>query len=87
MNDKNVTCTITKPVAVLSENGKGYTLEVNFVSWNEADAKLDIRNWAPGHERSLKGITLDETQGRNLYEALKKLYVTELAEDDSFALC
>lgn len=51
MSDRNITCTITKPVAVLSETGKGYTREVNFISWNGNDSKLDIRDWAPDHER------------------------------------
>lgn len=70
MND--ITSTITKPLAVLGENGSGYTKEANFVSWNGNDAKLDIRIWYPGHERCGKGVTLTEDEGRNLYEALKK---------------
>lgn len=82
MSDRNITCTITKPVAVLSESGKGYTREVNFISWNGNDSKLDIRDWAPDHERSLKGLTFSEEQGRLLYEALKKLYEKDLAEND-----
>lgn len=82
MSDRNITCTITKPVAVLSETGKGYTREVNFVSWNGNDSKLDIRDWAPDHERSLKGLTFNEEQGRLLYEALKKLYEKDLAENE-----
>ena len=36
MND--ITSTITKPLAVLGENGSGYTKEANFVSWNGNDA-------------------------------------------------
>ena len=31
---KDITSTITKPLAVLGENGKGYTKEANFISWN-----------------------------------------------------
>lgn len=44
---KEITSTITKPLAVLGENGKGYTKEANFVSWNGNAAKLDIREWHP----------------------------------------
>ena len=40
---KDITSTITKPLAVLGENGKGYTKEANFISWNGNAAKLDIR--------------------------------------------
>lgn len=72
MND--ITNTIIKSLAVLSENVSGYTKEVNFVSWNGNDAKLDIRIWYPGHERCGKGITLTEDEGRKLYEVLKSVY-------------
>lgn len=71
---KEITCTITEPLEVLGENDKGYTKEVNFVSWNHAAAKLDIREWHPGHERCGKGITLSESEGRKLLDALIKLY-------------
>ena len=69
-----ITSTITKPLAVLSENGSGYTKEVNFVSWNGNEAKLDIRVWYPDHERCCRGITLTEDEGRKLYGVLKALY-------------
>ena len=60
MKIKDITSTITKPLAVLGENGKGYTKEANFISWNGNTAKLDIREWHPNHERCGKGITLTE---------------------------
>ena len=50
---KEITCNITKSIAVLSENDRGYTKEANFVFWNERDAKLDIRECHPGHTRNL----------------------------------
>ena len=40
---KDITSTITKPLAVLGENGKGYTKEANFISWNGNAAKLHTR--------------------------------------------
>ena len=40
---KDITSTITKPLAVLRENGKGYTKEANCISWNGNAAKLDIQ--------------------------------------------
>ena len=64
-------------LAVLGENGKGYTKEANFISWNGNAAKLDIREWHPNHERCGKGITLTEDEGRNLYAALKAIYEKE----------
>ena len=71
---KEITCNITKPVAILSENNRGYTKEANFISWNGGDAKLDIREWYPGHERCGKGITLNEDESLLLFEALKEIF-------------
>jgi len=74
---KQITSEITKEIAVLSENDKGYTKEANFVSWNGNTAKLDIREWHPNHERCGKGVTLTEDEGRKLYEALKTIYSSD----------
>ena len=43
---------------LMSESGKGWRKELNLVSWNGATPKYDIREWAPGHEKMGKGITL-----------------------------
>ena len=40
---KEISYKVMKPMEVLSENNKGYTKEINLVSWNYASAKLDIR--------------------------------------------
>lgn len=74
---KQITSEITKEIAVLSENDRGYTKEANFVSWNGNNAKLDIREWHPNHERCGKGVTLTEDEGRKLYEALKTIYSSD----------
>lgn len=78
---QEITSIITRKLAVLSENGKGYTKEVNLVSWNGADAKLDIRAWFPGHEKCGKGIALTEEEGRKLMQTLVELY-EELDQDE-----
>ena len=74
---KQITSEITKEIAVLGENNRGYTKEANFVSWNGNTAKLDIREWHPNHERCGKGVTLTEDEGRKLYEALKTIYSSD----------
>ncbi len=51
---------ITKELGVLSENAKGWTKELNMVSWNEREPKYDLREWSPDHTRMGKGITLTE---------------------------
>lgn len=78
---QEITSTITRKLAVLSENGKGYTKEINLVSWNGADAKLDIRVWFPNYEKCGKGIVLTEEEGRKLMQALVELY-GELDQDE-----
>ena len=62
MTEKGITCEIMRPIAVLSENERGYTKEINLVSWNGADPKYDIRNWHPDRKKSGKGITLTEEE-------------------------
>ena len=74
MAEKSITCEIVRPIAVLSENERGYTKEINLVSWNGADPKFDIRNWHPGRERSGKGITLTKEEIMNLMDAMEEVF-------------
>ena len=78
MTDKNITCEITRELAVLSENDRGYTKEVNMVSWNDREPKFDIREWSPDHARMGKGVTLTEEE----VEKLKAILNGEEIEDD-----
>ena len=77
MAEKSITCEIVRPISVLSENEKGYTREINLVSWNGAEPKYDIRNWHPGREKCGKGITLTEEEARALMDALKEVFGEE----------
>ena len=47
---------IEEKLLVLSENDKGWTKELNRVSFNGAPAKYDIRTWSPDHTKMGKGI-------------------------------
>ena len=49
---------IVENLGILSTNAKGWTKELNLVSWNERDPKYDIRDWNEDHTRMSKGITL-----------------------------
>ncbi len=40
------------------ENARGWRKELNLISWNGANPKFDIRDWAPDHEKMGKGVTL-----------------------------
>ncbi len=61
---------ITEKIGVLSENAKGWTKELNMVSWNEKDPKYDIREWSPDHSRMGKGVTLTVDELATLKELL-----------------
>ena len=69
---------ITKSLGVLSENAKGWTKELNMVSWNDHEPKYDIREWSPDHSRMGKGVTLTEEEINNL----RALLNGEELEDD-----
>jgi len=69
---------ITKTLGVLSENAKGWTKELNMVSWNEREPKYDLREWSPDHTRMGKGITLTEEE----VTILTKILNGEEIEDD-----
>ncbi len=64
---------ITEEVAVLSESSRGWLKEINMVSWNEREPKIDIREWSPEHERMGKGITLSKEEAKILKDALNKM--------------
>lgn len=64
---------ITEELGVLSESKSGWTRELNLVSWNGADPKYDIRDWAPGHEKMGKGVSLNADEINKLKELLDKL--------------
>ena len=49
---------ITKHIGILSESSKGWTKELNLISWNGREPKYDIREWSPEREKMGKGITL-----------------------------
>ena len=61
---------IVEEIGVLSESPKGWRKELNRISWNGGAPKYDIRDWAPGHEKMGKGITLSEEEIRKLKEFL-----------------
>ncbi len=61
---------IVEELGVLSEGSKGWRKEVNKISWNGAEPKYDIRDWAPNHEKMGKGVTLTEDEAAKLKELL-----------------
>lgn len=63
---------ITKRIAVLSERGN-WTKELNLVSWNDREAKYDIRDWNHKDEKIGKGVTLTKEDIENLKIVLNQI--------------
>jgi hypothetical protein len=61
---------IVERIAVLSESSKGWTKELNLISWNGREAKYDIREWSPDNEKTGKGVTLTDEEILQLKNAL-----------------
>jgi hypothetical protein len=61
---------IVEELGVLSETSRGWTKELNLISWNGRDPKFDIREWAPEHEKMGKGITLSSEEVAELQRLL-----------------
>ena len=57
---------IVKELGVISESAKGWTKELNLISWNDKPPKYDIRDWAPDHEKMGKGVSLTEEEMESL---------------------
>ena len=64
---------IKDKLGVISESPKGWTKELNLISWNGRESKYDLRDWSPQHEKMGKGITLSLEELKSLKEILNKL--------------
>jgi len=62
---------IIETIGILSENNKGWTKELNLISWNDREAKYDIREWSPDHDKMGKGVTISKEEMVKLKELLK----------------
>jgi hypothetical protein len=63
---------VMKEIGIISENTKGWRKELNLISWNGADSKYDLRDWAPEREKMGKGITLTEEEVKALLTILQE---------------
>ena len=76
----DITFEIKKHFGVLGEDYRGWTKEVNWISWNNRKPKLDIRDWDPEHAKMGKGVTLSKEEVLKLKELLDGLDWDELDE-------
>ena len=61
---------IVQEICVLSESARGWTKELNLVSWNDREPKFDNREWAPEHYRMGKGVTLSKEEMQMILDTM-----------------
>lgn len=61
---------IKETIGVIAESAKGWKKELNLISWNDKEAKYDLREWSPDHEKMGKGVTLSNDEVKALKELL-----------------
>lgn len=64
---------IKENIGVLSKSVKGWTKELNLVSWNDKEPKYDLREWDGAHEKMGKGMTLTADEIKKLRDLLNGL--------------
>lgn len=66
---------IKETTGVLSESAKGWKKELNLISWNDKEAKYDIRDWDTEHKKMGKGVTLSTEELKVLKEILNSVEI------------
>ena len=64
---------ITEHLGVISETARGWTREVNMISWNGRETKIDDRDWTPDHSKMSKGQTITTEEVKELTKIVEKL--------------
>jgi hypothetical protein len=64
---------IIKKIGVLSKSASGWAKELNLISWNDRDARYDIRDWSADREKMGKGVTLSKEELLALKELLNTI--------------
>ena len=62
---------ILNNLGVFTTSKNGWTKEINIISWNDAEGKVDIRSWSQDHKRMGKGISLTVEEFKALKELIK----------------
>jgi hypothetical protein len=64
---------IKETLGTLSEGSKGWKKELNLISWNDKEPKLDIRDWDSEHVKMGKGVTLTIEELKKLRDILNEM--------------
>lgn len=72
MSKTEISFEIIETLGVLSTSTKGWTKELNLISWNGREPKYDLREWSPEHDKMGKGVTLSKEELDALKGVLEK---------------
>lgn len=72
---------IVKSIGTLNTYPTGWSKEFNIVKWNDRSEKYDIRDWAPGHERMSRGVTMREDEIRKLMELCADIFAADETDE------
>jgi hypothetical protein len=64
---------IKEELGSIAESPKGWQKELNLISWNGKEAKYDLREWSPNHDKMGKGVTLTQSELKALKELLNSI--------------
>jgi len=86
----DITYDVRQNLGVLSSTGNGWKKELNIISWNGRDPKLDIREWNSDRSKMKKGITLSKKEASALLFFLSNLdnddVIDKTVDSDSMLL-
>lgn len=64
---------ILEKIGALSTSASGWSKELNLISWNDRDAKYDLRDWSADGSKMGKGVTLTKAELSALRDLLNKM--------------
>lgn len=73
---------ITEQLGKIGDTTRGWSRELNMVSWNDRDPKYDLRDWSPDHSRMGKGLTMTADEIAALRDLLNLLDLDSFDSDE-----
>lgn len=62
VGESGITYKVEHKEGIISRMSNGWQKELNKVSWNDGEAKFEIRSWSKDHQRMGKGVSFTEEE-------------------------